>query len=122
MNTTRKLIAALTVFSAAGGAAWAQEATYEYPQAATSTVTRAQVLAELQQARLDGSHLVAEGQTHASPVFIAQRSRADVRAEARAARGETNALSAETNAFEVVATPAPTPTAAAKVAASVPSR
>lgn len=54
MKTTH-LIAALAVSFAVSGVALAQEATYEYPQAATSTMTRAQVQAELAAARADGS-------------------------------------------------------------------
>ena len=54
MKTTH-LIAALAVSFAASGAALAQEATYDYPQATTSSVTRAQVQAELAAARADGS-------------------------------------------------------------------
>jgi hypothetical protein len=118
MNTT-KLIAALALSFAASGAALAQEATYEYPQASTSTVTRAQVLAELQQARADGTLHITEGQTHKPASFVAQRSRAEVRAEAKAAAasGESRLLNGETNAFEVAIQPAagkPTPTLVAK--------
>jgi hypothetical protein len=52
---TSHLIAALAVSFAASGAALAQEATYEYPQATVSAKTRAQVQAELFAARADGS-------------------------------------------------------------------
>ena len=102
MNTTR-LIAALAVSFVASGAAMAQEATYELPQASTSTVTRAQVIAELQQARADGSLRVTEGSTHKSAPFVSQRSRADVQAETRAAAasGELRMLNRESNAFTV---------------------
>jgi Domain of unknown function (DUF4148) len=118
MNTTTKLIAALAFSFAAGGAALAQEATYEYPQVSTSTVTRAQVIAELQQARADGSLRVTEGETHKPAVFIAQRSRADVRAEAKAAAasGEQSQLHGETNAFDVAVKPAVNQAGAATVA------
>jgi len=107
MNTT-KLIAALALSFAASGAALAQEATYEYPHANASTVTRAQVTAELQQARLDGSYGITERDTYKPAVFIAQRSRADVRAEAKAAAatGEQSQLHGETNAFDVAVKPA----------------
>jgi hypothetical protein len=117
MNTT-KLIAALALSFAASGAALAQEATYEYPQVSTSTVTRAQVIAELQQARLDGSLRISEGETHKPAVFIAQRSRADVRAEAKAAAasGEQRQLNGETNAFEVAIKPAAAPAGATAIA------
>jgi Domain of unknown function (DUF4148) len=117
MNTT-KLIAALALSFAASGAALAQEATYEYPQVSTSTVTRAQVIAELQQARLDGSYGVTERDTYKPAVFIAQRSRADVRAEAMAAAatGEQNHLHGETNAFDVAVKPAGSKTEAMAVA------
>jgi Domain of unknown function (DUF4148) len=120
MNTTTKLLAALAFSLTASGAALAQEATYEYPQVSTSSLTRAQVIAELQQARADGSHRVTEGDTHKPAVFIAQRSRADVRAEAKAAAasGEQAQLHGESNAFDVAVKPAATQAGAATVAKS----
>jgi hypothetical protein len=54
MKTT-PVFAAIAITLAASGAAMAQEATYEYPQATTSSVSRAQVQAELAAARADGS-------------------------------------------------------------------
>jgi Domain of unknown function (DUF4148) len=123
MNPT-KLIAALAFSFAASGAALAQEATYEYPQATTSSLTRAQVLAELQQARADGSLHITEGQTHKPAVFVAQRSRDAVRAEARAAAasGESQRLNGETNAFDVAIQPGAGKTAPAMVAKTANGR
>lgn len=85
MNTTTTRIAALAAFAtlslAAAGSAFAQEATYDYPQASTSTVTRAQVQAELAAARADGSMKVWS--TQYNPLTVAQslKTRDEVRAE-----------------------------------------
>jgi Domain of unknown function (DUF4148) len=124
MNTTTKLITALAFSFAASGAALAQEATYEYPQVSTSTITRAQVIAELLQAQAAGSHRVTEGDTHKPAVFIAQRSRAEVRAEAKAAAasGEQNQLHGETNAFDVAVKPAANTAETATVAKTSSAR
>jgi hypothetical protein len=123
MNTTR-LIAALAFSFAASGAALAQEATYELPQTSTSTTTRAQVLADLQQARTTGSHRVTEGENHKPAVFVAQRSRADVRAEtqAAAASGELAQLNRETNSFDGAVHTAATKSETTRLAATASSR
>jgi hypothetical protein len=123
MNTS-KLIAALAFSLAASGAAFAQEATYEYPQVSTSTVSRAQVIAELQQARADGSHRVTEGDTHKPAVFVAQRSRADVRAEtlAAVASGELRQLNRDTNSFDGVVRATAMKSDATRVAGTPSSR
>ncbi len=102
MNT-RHLIAAIALtFVAASGAAVAQEAIYEYPQALKSQTTRAAVLAELQAARADGTLQVHERSFHQEPRFVSQTSRDRVRAEARTARqsGQTAALTAEPQGFD----------------------
>lgn len=106
MNTTR-LIAAIAFTFAASGAAMAQEATYDYPQVVKSQVTRAEVLAQLQAARADGSLTVNEATVGATPSFMAQRSRPVVRAEAVLAlkSGWAHALTAEPHAFTVAAAP-----------------
>lgn len=97
---TSTLIAALAL--GFGGAAFAQEATYDYPQPATSSVTRAAVLAELAQARADGTLQVTEANWPALPAFVAQKSRNDVRGEAIAARasGELQARTGEPQSFD----------------------
>jgi hypothetical protein len=99
MNT-RILIAALLATAAA--AASAQEATYEQPQPVQSATTRAAVMAELQQARADGTLQVTELDRQAHAPFVATRSRAEVQAETRAAAasGELQALNGETNSFD----------------------
>jgi hypothetical protein len=106
MNTTR-LIAAIAITFAASGAAMAQQATYDYPQVVTSQVTRAEVLAQLQAARADGSLIVNEASVGTTPSFMAQRSRPLVRAEAVLAlkSGLVNALTAEPHGFTVAAAP-----------------
>lgn len=80
MKTTH-LVAALAVSFAASGAALAQEATYEYPQANVSTLTRAQVQAELFAARADGS--IKAWSTTYNPLALAksERSRDAVKSE-----------------------------------------
>jgi hypothetical protein len=62
-------------------AAFAQEATYEYPQAATSAVTRAQVQAELAQARRDGSMRVWSTSYNHMAAARSVKTRAEVQAE-----------------------------------------
>ncbi|MBI5721826.1 MAG: DUF4148 domain-containing protein [Burkholderiales bacterium] len=97
---TSTLIAALAI--GFGGAAFAQEATYEYPQATTSSVTRAAVLADLAQARADGTLQVSEANWPVLPVFVSQKSRAQVRGEAivAAASGELQARTGEPQSFD----------------------
>ncbi len=104
MNTT-KLIATLALSFAAGGAAMAQEATYEAPQVLTSGTSRAQVLAELQQARTTGSLLITEADYQKPAPFVAQRSRAEVKTETLAAiaSGEVAALNGEHGASDAAA-------------------
>ncbi len=85
----KQIIAALAVTFAAGGA-MAVEATQFVDT--PSTMTRAQVKAEMAQARLDGTLIAWNEATQFvdHPVAAAQRSREDVRAEARmAARNHT---------------------------------
>jgi Domain of unknown function (DUF4148) len=82
---TSTLIAAFALSFAAAGSVLAQEATYELPQPLTSTISRAQVQAEVLQARANGTLRVTEGDFQKSAPFVAQRSRADVQAETLAA-------------------------------------
>ncbi len=106
MKTTQLFAAIALTFAAASGPVLAQEATYDYPQAAMSQVSRAAVLADLATARAEGSLQINEASTSGENRFIAQRSRDGVRAEARSAarNGQIAALTAEPHDFDV-ATP-----------------
>ncbi len=106
MNTTR-LITAIALTFAASGAALAQEATYEYPQAAVSQVSRSAVQADLNLARAEGKLLVSEASVGGQSLFVSQLSRGMVRAEAVTAlkTGHANDLTAEPYAFTVNAMP-----------------
>lgn len=83
MNKLTQVLATTTIAALgfAGAPAFAQEATYEIPQASTSTVTRAQVQAELAQARVDGSMRVWSTTYNHLAAAKSVKSRADVRAE-----------------------------------------
>lgn len=85
---------------AVAGSAFAQEATSDAWMNAASTKNRTEVLADLQQARADGS-IKALGAGYLNPV-IGQRSREAVRAEVLAAarNGELDRLNAEAFAFD----------------------
>src|SRR5688572_18007203 len=102
MKTSTTLLAALSLSFAAAGSAFAQEATYELPQAAASSVSRADVLAELKQARADGTLQLTEFDRNQGERFVAQRSRDEVRAETLAAirSGELQALNRDHNGFD----------------------
>ena len=101
MNTNHFFAAIALTIAAASGPVLAQEASYDYPQAAVSQTTRAAVLADLATARAEGTLLVNESSTSQARTFMAQRSRDAVRAEARQAvrSGQANALTAEPYAF-----------------------
>jgi hypothetical protein len=101
---TSTLIAAITVSFAAAGTAFAQEATYELPQPVSSSLSRAQVQADLAQARADGSLLVTEADYQGRAPIASQFSRAEVRAETLAAiaNGEVQRLNGEHNGFSVM--------------------
>jgi hypothetical protein len=94
MNT-RTMILAATMAAFASGATLAQEATYDYPASAASSVTRAQVQAELAQARIDGSMRVwSTSYNHMAAVKSVKTRdevRAEVLAERRAATGAVTA-------------------------------
>jgi hypothetical protein len=89
-----------TVLAAAG--AQAQDATYELPQPVASQTTRAAVIAQLQQARLDRTLQLTEWDRQAATPCVSIRSRAEVQAEARAAlaSGASQALVAEPHGFD----------------------
>lgn len=94
---TYTTIAAITLSLFAAGAAQAQEAVYELPAPATSSLTRAEVVADLLQARAAGFQQVAEGNYPAQAPRGQSRTRAEVRAETLAAiaSGELHALNSE---------------------------
>ncbi|MBL8324067.1 MAG: DUF4148 domain-containing protein [Rubrivivax sp.] len=85
MNTRMTILAA-TLAALASGAALAQEATYDYPTAGVGTVTRADVQAELAQARRDGSMRVWSTSYNHMAAAKSLKSRDDVRAEVLAER------------------------------------
>ena len=80
MKTTR-LLALLSLSLAATGAAFAQEATYDYPQPIAAGKTRDQVQNELFAARADGS--IKVWSTSYNPLAVAKslKSRDQVKAE-----------------------------------------
>jgi hypothetical protein len=86
MNATFKTILATSLAAFASTAALAQEATYEYPSAYTSDVTRAQVQAELAQARRDGSMRVHSTSYNHMAAARSLKTRAEVVAETLADR------------------------------------
>lgn len=96
MNKLTQVLATATLGALGFAAipAFAQEATYELPQATTSNVTRAQVQAELAQARVDGSMRVWSTTYNHMAAAKSVKTRADVRAELlasdRAAIAATN--------------------------------
>ena len=100
MKVSTLVAAVATVFAAAGASA--QEATYELPQPVTSQTTRAAVIAELQQARANGTLQVTELDRQAATPSVSTRSRAEVQAEARAAlaSGASQSLHAEPYGFD----------------------
>lgn len=107
MNT-RNILAIATFALAAGGSAFAQEATSDAWMDAASTKSRADVMAELKQARADGS-IRAVSAGYLNPI-VSQKSRADVRAEVLAAArsGELQRVDAEAYAFDGQVSPAAT--------------
>ena len=100
MKTTTTLIATLAF--AFAGTAFAQEATYELPLPATSNKARADVIAEVRQARADGTLGATELQMQQHAPIAATLSRADVHAQtlAAASRGELLSMSRESSGFE----------------------
>ena len=78
---TSTIVAGLAVSIASSGAAFAQEATYDYPQPVVSTKTRAQVQSELFAARADGSSKVWSISYNPLALAKSERSRDSVKAE-----------------------------------------
>ncbi len=115
MKTTHLFTAIALTIAAASGPVLAQEASYEYPQPATSQTSRAAVLADLSTARAEGTLQVNEASVGPEGRFMAQRSRDAVRAEARQAvrSGRVAALTAEPHDFGIMATAAAAPVAVA---------
>ena len=107
MNTRQRLasvaIAAVAAFS--GAAAFAQEATSDAWMNAASTKTRAEVQAELQQARADGS--IRFSRAGYIETLTSTKSRDAVKAETLAARstGELAHINAEVYGYEQVQAP-----------------
>lgn len=72
---------AIAAVGFAGAPAFAQQATYEYPQAADSVVSRAQVQAELTQAKREGTTRVWSTTYNHMAAAKSLKSRAEVQAE-----------------------------------------
>jgi hypothetical protein len=91
----RTVIAAAAFAAFASPFAMAQEATPDYPTVSTSTLSRAAVIADLNQARADGS--IRFWSTTYNPLAAArsERTRAAVQAEAVAASASTASLTGE---------------------------
>lgn len=104
-RNTALLAVAAAAFAVVGTPAHAQEATYELPQPIVATKARADVRAEVLQARRAGTLLAAgEAAFARQDAFVATKSRAEVAAETRAARVASRALVGEPHDF-AVATP-----------------
>ena len=100
MNTRTLISLATFALAASAGSAFAQEATSDAWMNAVSTKTRAQVMAELKQARADGSiKAVSAGYV---PTLVSQKSRAEVHREVLAAArsGELARIDAEAWLFD----------------------
>lgn len=98
MNKLAQVVAtaAVAAIGFAGAPSFAQEATYEYPQAAAGSATRAQVQAELAQARRDGSMRVWSTTYNHMAAAKSLKTRAAVQAEVLGAdRAATAAMSGE---------------------------
>jgi hypothetical protein len=104
MNPARhKTIAvaiAVATFAGFVGQALAQEATYELPLPAVSAKSRAEVRAELLQARQAGTLLATEADFQRQPAFVAQKSRAEVADEVHADAGTSQILAGEPHGFD----------------------
>ena len=112
---TSTLLAILTLTAASAGNALAQEVTYEYPQPISSQKTRADVLAELRQARADGTLFISEVESQPAKKIVSTVTRAEVKAQTLAAiaSGELRDLHREhSGAYpQVRRTPASSPAA-----------
>jgi hypothetical protein len=107
MNRTTRLAALILSFAAAGSA-MAESPTVLAPHPTHSTLTRAEVQADVLRARSQGQLLLSEADLNRGETAVSLRSRADVRSETLAAiaSGEVQALSTETNAFGAPYVPA----------------
>ena len=86
---------AIAATLAASFSAFADGATYEYPQPMTTTLTRAEVRADLEAARAIG--MLASGeQSYVAPMSGRPLSRVEVRAELAAAQANNELSSGET--------------------------
>jgi hypothetical protein len=107
MNTRQRLASVViaTVAAFAGTAAVAQEATSDAWMTSPSTTTRAQVQAELQQARADGS--IRFARAGYIETLKVSTSRDAVKADTLAARrsGELQHINGEVYGFEPVLSP-----------------
>lgn len=114
MKATHRLIATVAFAVAGAGAAFAQEATPDTWAQVAATKSRAQVQAELQQARKDGT-IKSWSAGYIEPLKSV-KSREQVRAEFSAARatGEFDAINGEVYGY----TPAPAAVYAKKAGAS----
>ena len=102
MNATRQLIATVVLAVVGAGSAIAQEATPDtWIDAATASKSRAQVQAELAQARKDGSVKAWSANYDFVGRTSSAKSRDQVRTEALAARdsGELAAINAEASGY-----------------------
>ena len=103
MNRSTLLVALTMALSlVAAGSALADDPTIEASRA-PSTLTRAEVTAQVLQARAAGTLTVSDAQLNQGDAVVSTRSREDVRAETLAAiaSGEIHALTAETVAFQL---------------------
>lgn len=94
-------ITAIALSLAAAGSAFAESPEVLSPQPAVSMLSRAEVRAELLQARAAGTLRSTEADFNRQDSIVSTRSRADVQAETLAAiaSGEVRAGSHESNAF-----------------------
>ena len=92
--------AVLAALATVPTSAFAQEATYELPQAVVVHKSRADVHAEVVSARAAGTLVATEADFQKLPAFASTRSRALVAAEARADATAAHALVAEPHGFD----------------------
>ena len=111
MNATLRNALALSAAVLAAGSAFADGDTYPYPQAFTSTTTRAAVKADVLRARADGTLVATESDLQKDAPFASRRSRAEVRAEAISQQTISDELAAEPHGFTVEPAGAPMRTA-----------
>lgn len=95
LPATLAVAVAATAVLLAAAPAHAQEATPDYPQAYTGSTTRAQVQAELAQARRDGSMRVWSTSYNHMTAAKSLKTRDQVQAELRADDGSMTALTGE---------------------------